>query len=199
MNRDKLISFAMNFASFLVERVKVDRIILYGSVAANSFDRESDIDLFVESDKKEQKKIDSLLGLYRMSKEYEKFKLDGVENEISVKCGRLDDWKGLKRSMISNGVVLYGRYEGKSEGLGHKILFMTELASKPKSEKIKIWRKLYGYRQKVGKKVYVSNGLAEKKIGRGAFFSSLENSDKVKEYLRKNRVKYKFGLSRGDL
>jgi predicted nucleotidyltransferase len=191
MNQDKLISLAMNFSSFLVDRAKVDRIILYGSVATNSFDKGSDIDLFVEADKKFKKKVSSLLELYKKSKEYEKYKLDGVENEISIKCGRLDEWRDLKRSIISNGVVIYGKYEGKAEGLRHKILFMTELVGKSKAEKIKIWRKLYGYKQKVGKKIYVSEGLAERKIGRGAFISSLENSDKVKEFLRKKKVKYR--------
>ena len=191
MNQNKLISFAMNFSSFLVDRTNISRIILYGSVADNSFDKDSDIDLFVECDKKEAGKIKNLLELYKKTKEYENFKLEGVDNEISVKCGKLDEWKDLKRSVISNGIVLYGKYSDEPDELKHKILFIADLVDKSKTEKIKIWRKVYGYEQKVGKKTYVFDGLSEKKVGRGAFISNLENSEKVKEFFRKNKVKYK--------
>jgi predicted nucleotidyltransferase len=190
MKKEKLISLAMNFASFLVERVKVDRIILFGSVASGNFDKESDIDLFVESDKRNKKKIESLLELYKKSKEYEKYKLDGIEKEISVKSGKLSEWKGLERSIISNGILLYGRYIGKADKLEQRVLFVVDFGKRTKAEKIKIWRKVYGYKQKVGKKVYTSEGLAERKLGRGAFIVSLENAVKVKSILLKNRVKY---------
>jgi predicted nucleotidyltransferase len=191
MERNKLISFALNFASFLISRIKVDRVILYGSVAANTFDKESDIDLFVEADKKDKKKIETLLELYKKSSDYEKFKLVGVKNEISIRCGKLEEWKDLKRSMISNGIVLYGRYTDKSEDSSQKVLFMLDVTGFSKTEKIKIWRKIYGYKQKVGKKVYISDSLAEEKIGRGAFLCGLENVEKVKEFLKKNKVKYR--------
>lgn len=191
MKREKLISFAMSFVSFLVDRARIERVILYGSVAADNFDGESDIDLFVEVDDRMIKRVKDLLTLYRKSKNYEKFRLEGVKNDISVKCGKLDEWKDLKRSIVSGGIVLYGRYEGEGEKLKHKILFMTELESRLKSEKIKIWRKLYGYQQKVGKKVYVSEGLAEKKIGRGAFLCSLDRVDEVKNYFKKEKIRYR--------
>jgi predicted nucleotidyltransferase len=164
---------------------------LYGSVAANTFDKESDIDLFVEADKKDKKKIETLLELYKKSSDYEKFKLVGVKNEISIRCGKLEEWKDLKRSMISNGIVLYGRYTDKSEDSSQKVLFMLDVTGFSKTEKIKIWRKIYGYKQKVGKKVYISDSLAEEKIGRGAFLCGLENVEKVKEFLKKNKVKYR--------
>src|SRR3989344_9275165 len=112
MNRSKLIALAMNFSSFLVGRVEVKSIILFGSVARNNFDDESDIDIFVECDKKVGKKIGKILELYKKTEEYEKFRLEGVKNEISLKFGKLDDWKDLKRSIISGGIALYGSYHG---------------------------------------------------------------------------------------
>lgn len=191
MDRTKLISLALNFASFLVRNVNVRGVILYGSVASNTFDKDSDIDLFIETDKKNKKKVESFLELYKKSKEYEKFRLGGIENEISVKCGKLEEWKSLKRSIVSNGIVLFGRFVDKVGGLNHKVLFMTEFTGKSKAEKIKVWRKLYGYRQKVGKKSYVSEGLVERKVGRGAFISALGNVEIVKDYLKRNKIKYK--------
>jgi|SRR3989338_11191816 len=190
MNRSKLIALAMNFSSFLVGRVEVKSIILFGSVARNNFDDESDIDLFVECDKKDEKKVEIMLDLYKKTEEYEKFILDGVKNEFSIKSGKLEDWKDLKRSIISGGITLYGSYNGFPDKLTHKLLFLLNLKGISRAVKIKIWRNLYGYNQKVGKKLYVTKGKVEKKIGRGAFLVPIKDSQEMVNYLRKNRVKY---------
>ncbi len=192
MERHKLISFALNFASFLLDRIEVKSIILFGSVAKENFDSESDIDLFIETNKKNEKKIDRILGLYKKTSDYEKFKLAGINNEISIKCGNLDNWKALKRSIISGGITLYGDYQGQPEKLKHKLIFLLETGNINRSKKIKIWRKIYGYRQKVGKKFYILEGFAEKKLGRGSFLVSIENLKEVRDYLIKNKIKHSF-------
>jgi len=190
MERNKLISLAMNFSSFLIDRAKVRSIILFGSVAKGNFDEESDIDIFIECDKKEGGKIDQILELYKKTTEYEKFKLQSIKNEISIKYGNLDDWKDLKRSIISGGVVLYGAYRGTPDKLNHKLLFLLNLKGVLRSNKIKTWRTLYGYKQKVGKKEYINKGKVEKKLGRGAFLVSIQNSEEVIDYLKRNKLTY---------
>ena len=192
MKRDKLISFALNFASFLVDKIEVKSIILFGSVAKDHFDEESDIDIFVETNKKNHGKIEKLTELYKKSKDYETFRLEGIKNELSIKCGVLEEWKELKRSIISNGIILYGKFQGKPEKLKHKLLFLLDIKNFKRAEKIKIWRKIYGYKQKVGKKTYISKGFAEKKLGRGVFLVSSENSKEVMDYLIKNKIGYSF-------
>ena len=182
----------MNFSSFLVGQIEVKSIILFGSVAKNNFDNESDIDIFVECDKKDEKKISIILELYKKTEEYEKLKLDGVKNEISIKSGRLGEWKNLKRSIIFGGIVLYGSYYGTPDKLNHKLLFLLNLKGISRTTKIKIWRSLYGYKQKVGKKVYISKGKVEKKLGRGAFLVPIQDSQEVISYLKRNKVKYSF-------
>jgi len=192
MERNKLISLALNFASFFLDKLEVKSIILFGSVAKNTFDKESDIDIFIETNKKNENKIKNILELYKKTKEYEKFKLEGIENEISIKCGSLNAWKDLKRSIISSGIVLYGNYQGKPEKLKHKLLFSLNMGNFERAKKIKVWRKIYGYKQKIGKKVYISRGFAEKKLGRGVFLVSIENLQKILDYLIKNKIKYSF-------
>lgn len=192
MEQNKLISLALNFASFLVDRVKVESIVLFGSVAQNNFDSESDIDLFIEADKKNESKIKSFLELYKKTEEYEKFKLNGIMNEISLKIGKLDEWKDLKRSIMSGGIALYGSYKGAPEKLNHKILFTLNIEKLKRAEKIRIWRKIYGYNQKAGNKTYAFKGFAEKKIGRGAFMIPNEKFEELRKYLGKNKVKYCF-------
>jgi predicted nucleotidyltransferase len=192
MKRNKLISLALSFASFLIERIEVKAIILFGSVARNTFDEESDIDLFIDTDKKNDQKIKDVLEFYKKTPEYEKFKLEGIENEISIKAGRLEEWKDLKRSIISGGIVLLGNYEGAPNKLKHKIIFLLNVENLKRSEKIKFWRKIYGYKQKIGERVYSSKGFSEKKLGRGSFMVSDENLEEVVNYLKKNKIKYSF-------
>jgi len=192
MEQHKLISLALSFTSFLIGRIGVKSVILFGSVANNTFDRESDIDLFIETDKKSADKIQNLLELYEKTEEYEKFRLEGIENRIAAKIGNLKEWGELKRSIISNGIILYGKYQGKPDKLNHVLVFLIDTKNIRKTEKIKIWRKIYGYKQKVGKKIYVSDGLAERRLGRGAFFVSIKNSQEVKDYLKKNKIKHSF-------
>ena len=190
MEKNKLISLALSFVSFLIPKIEINQVILFGSVASNKFDNESDIDLFVETDEKNQNKIKKLLELYKKTKEYEKFKLEGIKNEISIKLGKLEEWKSLKRSIISNGIVLYGKYKGQPDNLIHKLIFILDLKKIPRSKKMKIWRKIYGYKQKIGKKIYTSDGVIDKKIGRGAFIINHEKSEKLQEYLNKNKIQY---------
>ena len=61
-----------------------------------------------------------------------------------------------------------------------------------RARKIAIWRKIYGYTQKIGKKSYISKGFAEKKLGRGAFLASIENSQNIVNFLKKNKAKYSY-------
>ena len=190
MKRNKIISLAMNFSSFLVGQIEAKSIILFGSVAKNNFDDESDIDLFIECDKKESEKIGQVLELYKKTEEYEKFILAGIKNEISIKSGKLDEWKDLKRSIISGGIVLYGNYRGTPDKLNHKLLFLLNFEGISRASKIKVWRNLYGYKQKVGKKVYISKGRVEKKLGRGAFLVPIQDSQEVISYLKKSKIKY---------
>jgi len=192
MENSQLTSFAISFVSFLIDRIKVKSVILFGSAASGNFDSESDIDLFIETEKKNKGKINQVLELYKKTKEHEKFFLSGVKNEISIKCGSLDEWGDLKRSIISNGIVLYGRYQGKPSELKHKLLFVLATKKIDRANKIKIWRKIYGYSQKIGKKVYLFKGMAEKKLGMGVFMSALENSKDLIGYLNKSKANYTY-------
>ena len=192
MNKNKLISYSMSFASFLVDRLAVNQIILFGSVANNTFDKGSDIDLFIDTNKKSESGINNILDLYKKTEEYEKFRISGIKNEFSLKIGNLKEWKGLEASIISDGIVLYGHFQSQPNELNHKRLFLLNLQKINRKTKIMIWRRLYGYKQKVGNKTYTSLGLIDKKLGRGAFIVNIENSQKVTDFLKQNKVNYSF-------
>ena len=69
---------------------------------------------------------------------------------------------------------------------------MLNLNKIDRKTKIMIWRKLYGYKQKVGSKTYNSLGLIDKKLGRGAFIVNIENSPRVTDFLKQNKINYSF-------
>jgi len=52
--KSKLIAYAMDFASFLIQKIKnidnINNIILFGSVAREEADKTSDIDIFIGTD-----------------------------------------------------------------------------------------------------------------------------------------------------
>ena len=194
MERNKIISLALSFVSFLIARASIKNVILFGSIASDKYDKESDIDLFIEGSEDEIK-IKKFLELYTKTVEYAKFQLEGITHEISIKVGNLDKWENVKRNVISNGIILYGRYKDQPKNLHQNVLFILNLKRISRAKKIKVWRKLYGYKQKVGKKVYIKEGLVVqykgKKLARGIFIIPSAHASKVIIYLKKINFKYK--------
>lgn len=193
MEQNKLISYAMNFTSFLISRAeKINKIVLFGSVARNDFDNESDIDIFIDTNMGE-KELANILYIYEKSEENKKYMLEGIKNKISLKTGSLDKWK-LKRSLISDGILLYGKYEEMPKNAKSNTIFKISLGKMKRKDKMKIWRKLYGYKQKINNKTYYSKGIVEenngKKLALGIFLIPNENNHKVISFLKNNKVDY---------
>jgi len=94
--KNELISYAMDFASYLIDKIpEIDRIILYGSVARGDFDKDSDIDLFIDTKEKIEKKIIKTLENYEKTSKFKEWKLKSIDNEIHTIIGELDsdEWK----------------------------------------------------------------------------------------------------------
>lgn len=196
----RLHAYAQDAVSFLIQSLgkrmeKVKEIILYGSVARGQATSESDIDLFVNTSDLSLEKdvLRSIDEFYQSMKFTRYWKLLGVENEIQCMVGDLAAWRNLKRSIISQGITLYGKYHERYEA-SHYALFIISGKEK-RSEAVKLWRKLYGYRQKVGKKMYLSPGLVEKyrgkKLAKGIFFLPLQHTEEVIRFLRSHKVRYR--------
>lgn len=193
----KLIAYAGDFVSFLIQELdkelcRINAIILYGSVSRGEADKESDVDLFIETkDPKMEDKVNRIISdFYDSAKFTSYWKLLGVQNEFKCVAGELKKWKSLERGIISAGLTLYGKYKGEFK-TGSYFLFKVAVKMK-RSESVKLWRKLYGYQQKVGKKIYRSKGLIEefggRKIARGIFLIPLEHSQEMVSYLKEKRI-----------
>jgi len=123
-------AYASYFVSYLLSNFKdienIKKIILFGSVARNEASKDSDIDLFVEI-KKESKKFSEELQKtiedFYKSREALIFKTKGIDNKINIITGNIDNWKDLKKSIESTGILLYGKYlPSKVEGLKYSII-----------------------------------------------------------------------------
>lgn len=193
--RTELLSYAMDFASYLIANIKEDlinKIILHGSIARGDFDEESDVDIFVDCDKKMSNKIEKIKQDYIKTQKFKEWQLKGIEKEFSVIAGRLDsnEWKGLKRAIINTGIILYGKYKAESENIKQCVLFSFENI-RPDKKRIAIFRKLYGFN--VGKKKYggVVDRIGAIKIGKGGLLVPVEAVNELKEYFQEKKIAVK--------
>lgn len=195
-----LISYAMSFASFLLDSGiggRISKIILFGSVARGDFSKESDIDIFIDTggDAKEiEIEAEKTLALFSGSRTAETWRLKGIKNEISLKVGNLKEWS-LRREVISSGILLYGKYNEMPPGTMYYLMVRMDLSAIRTARQVSIWRRLYGYRQKIGKKVYAGSGLLGRaggiKLGKAVILVPMERRKEILDFLRRNRVRYK--------
>lgn len=194
----RLISYAEDFVAFLIEKLgkdtdKIIQIILFGSVTRGEENKNSDIDLFVEISQKYEEKLKKIRDeFYNSAKAKKYWNLLNVNNEINLSIGALKDWGDLQASIIANGIVLYGKYKGIPK-IEQNSLFIIS-SGKNRNKNISVWRELYGYTQKVSKKVYIQEGLIKeysgKKLTRGVFVIPSEHTHKIISFLREKKMPF---------
>jgi len=195
MKRENLIAYAVSFASFLLDDSvgkDIERILLFGSVARGNFDNESDIDLFIDTKADIEKNVQKVLKLFQNSETQKKWELKGLKNELSIQTGNLNNWK-LKRDIITDGVILYGKFNELAETAQHCLMLQTSFSRFKKSQKVRLWRKLYGYKQKIGKKIYSTQGIVEKIEGsrmESAIIIPVKSKKEIIDFLNKEKVNY---------
>ena len=85
----ELISYAIDFVSFLLQNIKdkdkINSIILFGSVARDENDKESDIDLFIDTKEKIEDEINKIKNNFHDSIKYKKYwALLGIKNDLNI-------------------------------------------------------------------------------------------------------------------
>lgn len=195
MNNSYLTAYALDFASFLIQKTKnrdkIRNIILFGSVARQDESKESDIDIFVdiiEDNKVIEKEISFILENFIDSVKHKDYwKLFGVKSEIKLTIGNVDNWKELKPSLIADGIILYGKYKPKIKEGEHKVFFIWENI-KPNARRVLFNKKVFGYRQ--NKKSYQGllvqyNG---KRLGKGCIVLPIEHASFFHSLFKKFKV-----------
>ena len=155
----ELVSYAMDFASFLMQNLKetekIKSIILFGSVARGEADKQSDVDVFVDvlgREKKIGKQIEKIKDRFFNSVKFKKYwELLNVKNDINIIVGKLDKWK-LKDSMLGNAIILYQKYAPRLEE-GKNMIILSWGAIKKNSKRVMLNKNLFGYNYYGGRKL----------------------------------------------
>ena len=194
----KLLAYAQDFSSFLMQNIKeadkITKIILFGSTSRGESEKNSDIDIFIETDEKLEQKINEIKDKFYDSLKFKKYwELLGIKNEINLSVGNLKDWGDLKRSLISDGIILFGKYINKIKTKPYVLFSITQGNNRNKN--ISAWRELYGYSQKTSKKTYSNPGIIKEyngqKLARGVFIIPIDNSNKLANFLKQKGFKFK--------
>jgi len=193
---NKELSYAIDFVSFLLERMDksiIEKIILFGSVARDEADQNSDIDLFIEiiNQKNIEESIEKIKKEFFSSIRFNNYwKLKGIENPIKIIAGKLNNWKDIKNSIISNGILLYGKYESTPSNIVHKTIFSWEKI-KPESKRVLLFKRIFGYKRE--RKEY--DGLISKykgeKLGKGTIIVPEKHALVFMKLFRKMKVTVK--------
>ena len=196
MKQENLIAYAMSFISFLLDTAKIKdsivRIILFGSVARGDFTKESDIDIFIDTQENIKEEVEKTRRLFMISETQKKWELKGLSQELSLKVSDLNEWK-LKRSIISEGIILYGKVKQTPDEAEFYILLQLSYKNLSQREKLKTWRRLYGHQQKVGKRIYKSEGILDKVKGKrieSGLVIPADHEKEIIEFLKRHKVSY---------
>ena len=195
------ISYIYDFLSLIFENEelieKINEIILFGSVAKNTHDKESDIDLFFEikneKDVKEiEKRLSSILKSFEVKSE-KTWKLKNISYPINFIAGSLQDekWKSLREEITSSGIILYSQYKEMPEKTTHNSLFYYSLSDIKRKDKMKFIREAFGYSLKKGKKEYIQKGLLENLKGEKLSSNTILIPSQETQIIKKLFSKYK--------
>lgn len=188
-------AYASYFVSSLLASLKeihnIEKIILFGSVAKNEANKNSDIDIFIEL-KKENKKlkarIEKILQDFYKSREALIFKSKGVDNKINLVIGKLNKWKDLKKSIESTGILLYGKYMASEvKGRKYAIIFWDNI----EKNRGAFLNKIYGVKIKDKRYTGLIEKFNGKKLGKSNIMIPVEYREDIVNLLKKHKVNAK--------
>lgn len=195
-NYKELIAFASAFVAFVLPKLEnIKEIILFGSVVRWEADKSSDIDLFFNIENKRDEEaikrtIKKELSRFYVSKMAETFLFKGIRSKIKVNIGNLEEWE-LKRSIISDGIVLYGKYKETPQNLKGFVLFNINPV-KDIARRNKLIRKLFGRKEKNYSTKGVLENINGKKLSPSSFYVPLENTNQIIKILNEEKINYIF-------
>ncbi len=189
-------SYASYFVSYLLFNLKnsdnISKIILFGSVAKGEADKKSDVDIFIEVKKKTKKferEIEKIIDNFYKSREALIFKSRKIDNKINIIVGKLDEWKDLKKSIESTGIVLYGAYvsSGKLKGRKYAIFFWDKIGKNRGA----FLNKIYGFSSKKKKYKGLIEILKGRKLGKSSIMIPVEHINEIMKLLKHYKVNSK--------
>ncbi len=143
MKQNELLSYTYDFVSQMLENKEIfdsiRKIILFGSVARGDFTKESDIDIFVDTNSSANlKRIND-----SVKKEINKFEvkaektwaLRGIDLPLNIIIDDINKkkWKNLQEELIGYGKLIYGKFELLPENREHKLIVSYNINMLPEN------------------------------------------------------------------
>ena len=198
-----MLSYLYDFLSILFgnlkEKEKIRSIILFGSFARGDYGRESDIDLFIDVKENNKEAIDDVIkkSLIEFETKSEKSrKIKRIAHPIIPIIDDLNNskWEELRMEMGIYGISVYGRFRTETKKEKRFVLIEYELNRLKQKDKMRLIRKLLGYKLKKGNKIYTQKGKVEEcnaeKISNGILVE-IERYKEISDILRKNKIPIK--------
>ncbi|MDP2925075.1 MAG: nucleotidyltransferase domain-containing protein [Nanoarchaeota archaeon] len=202
---NKAFSYVYDFLSMVFENEilnkEISEVILFGSTAKGTHDKNSDIDIFIEIKdihKKEiiEKHLRSIQKSFETASE-KTWKLKNFTLPINFIVGRLDDpeWGGLNEEISSSGISLYSEYKKLPEKIKHYYLFNYSLSNLKRKDKMKFIRTLFGYNINKNNKDYLQKGIIEQyngmKLASNVVLIPSGEIKNIKKLFNEYKIKYK--------
>ncbi len=190
-----LLGYAVSFVAFAMPKLKdIKEVFLFGSVAREEADEKSDVDIFFNVpskliEKNMKKILPVVLEEFYKSKIAEIWRLKGITNEIKIQMGILEEWK-LKRSIISEGIVLYGHYKEAPKNL-NAYAYINITPIRDIAKRNKVIRQLFGRKEKGYEKEGITGIKETARQTSLSFFISLDRAREVLSFLDKEKISYK--------
>ena len=187
------IAYAQDMLSFLFldsTMPHINQIYLFGSAVRGELEKESDIDIFIDTKAEAlvEKAAKAALSRFAASKDYEKWKQFQFTYPISLQIGNLSEWQ-VKSSITAEGILLYAQYGEQVEG-ERKVLF-TLVLPKQKKKYLRVVRTLFGR----GEEGYKDQGLVAKvggeRLGSQVFIVPQLERKTIEVHLQKEKVEYR--------
>ena len=169
----------------------INKIILFGSAAKDEAEKDSDIDLFIDikkTTKRAEREIKKIEEQFYDSREASLFKLKKISNKFSIIIGKLDEWKELKKSIESTGIILYGRYiSSKISGRKYAIIFWDKI----EKNRGAFLNKIYGVKINGKKYSGVVERIGGRKLGKSSVMIPVEMKEDILKLLKQYKVNAK--------
>lgn len=185
LSREKLISVAYSFLGYLFQEKEsklIKKVFLFGSVSRGDFDKNSDINLFIDSDKDLSSLCSRILKKF-YNLEGKKLEYKGIHNKLSVKSGNMKEWS-LKEVLERDSLVLYSN---SAINLSKSVLFSIEPINN-QTKRIRVMRTLFGRIE------YKTSGIIGeykgKKIAPTVFIVNYNGLKEIASYLTKEKVRF---------
>ena len=199
IDKNKTLAYVQSALSFIFsdselwKKPLIKRIILFGSAARGEATKESDIDLFVEpflaSDENFIKnKISFALQQFSQSRLYTEWSLREVKNELQIFVSTLQKSSDLQRSLIADGIVLFGEFMTKLD-FRHNLL-VSFAPIKQKNKRYRIDRYLFGRKERERAYEGMVQELGGIKIDARAFILPSQRAQQVLKKLREEKVDF---------